>query len=342
MSGTRRRRWWIVGSACVAVVLTASGLIATSASGEGTKSGKKIVIGYLPTGLSLPIIADAYHAAQAEAKALHVDFKAIANPAYETPEGQNNEGRQLLSEGISALIIDPADSHAIGQIVALANKDHIPVIMQIGGDTGAGTPTTYMSANEVKGGHDASVAVFKMLGGKGKIAYIQGSIAQEAGALREKGLRKALKEYPGIKMVAYGAANWSESEAQKLATDMLTAHSDIQAILTAYDGMTDGALAAVKAAHSTALLAGVDGECQTLRDIWQGTETLTLDELWTNIGAQSVKVAVDAANGKKISPRIYTPSFIIDKKAEQQILKGTYPGQIPLLKAQVKQAIRGC
>ena len=53
-------------------------------------------------------------------------------------------------------------------------------------------------------------------------------------------------------------------------------------------------------------------------------------------------IAVDAANGKTISPRIYTPSFIIDKKAEQQILKGTYPGQIALLKAQVKQAIHGC
>jgi ribose transport system substrate-binding protein len=312
----------------------------TDSAGQSPSS--KIVVGYLPTGISLPIIADAYHAAEQEAAALHVEFKAIANPQYETAEQQNNEARNLLAEGVSALIIDPADSKAIGQVVALANQDHVPVVMQIGGDTGEGQPTTYIAADEVKVGYDVAVAVFKALGGKGEIGYIQGSISQEAGALREKGFRQALEQYPDIKLVAYGVGGWLESKSQTVATNMLTAHPDLKAIITNYDGMTDGALAAVQAAHAHVLLAGVDGECQTLNDIWQGTETVTGDELWTNIGAESVKVAVDAAEGKSIPPRIYTPSYVIDKQAEQEILQGTYPGETPILKEQIQKAVNGC
>jgi ABC-type sugar transport system substrate-binding protein len=321
----------------VAVALVAG--VVTDSAGQ---TSKKIVVGYLPTGISLPIIADAYRAAQQEAAALHVDFKAIANPQYETAEQQNNDARNLLAEGVSALIIDPADSQAIGQAVALANQDHVPVVMQIGGDTGAGHPTTYIAADEVKIGYDVAVAVFKALGGKGEIGYIQGSISQEAGSLREKGFRQALTEYPDIKLVAYGVGGWLESKSQIVATNMLTAHPELKAIITNYDGMTDGALAAVQAAHAHVLLAGIDGECQTLNDIWRGTETVTGDELWTNIGAESVRVAVQAAEGKPIPPRIYTPSYVIDKQAEQEILQGTYPGETPMLKEQIQKAVNGC
>jgi len=224
----------------------------------------------------------------------------------------------------------------------LANQDHVPVVMQIGGDTGAGKPTTYIAADEVKVGHDVAVAVFKAIGGQGEVGYIQGSISQEAGALREKGFRQALAEYPNIKLVAYGVGGWLESKSQIVATNMLTAHPDLKAIITNYDGMTDGALAAVQAAHAHVLLAGVDGECQTLKDIWDGTETVTGDELWTNIGAESVRVGVEAAQGKPIPPRIYTPSYVIDKQAEQQILQGTYLGETPMLKEQVQKAVNGC
>lgn len=348
MRTSKMRGRVVIGVVCLVVAgtLAACGSSSDGGSsgggGSGQKSNSSIVIGYLPTGLSLPIIADAYHAAEDEAKQLGVQFKAVADPQYETAEGQNNEGRQLLAQGIDALVIDPADSHAIGTLVQAANREDVPVIMQIGGDTGAGHPETYMAANETKGEYRASVAIFKMLGGNGNVAYIQGDIAQEAGALREKGFRQALKQYPNINLVAYGSAGFSEPQAQKLATDMLTAHPDLQAIITAYDGMTDGALAAANAAHQHLLLAGVDGECQTLSDIWRGTETLTVDELWTNIGAQSVKVAVQAAKGKHLPPRIYTPSFIITKHAEQQILKGTFPGEIPALKSQIQQAVHGC
>lgn len=321
---------------------TVAALIAATAPANSDSSSSKVVVGYLPTGISLPIIADAYHAAQQEAAALHVGFKAIANPQYETAEEQNNDARNLLAEGVSVLVIDPADSQAIGQAVAMANRDHVPVVMQIGDDTGAGHPATYIAADEVKIGYDVAVAVFKALGGKGEIGYIQGSISQAAGYSREKGFRQALKEYPGIKLVAYGVGGWLESQSQTVATNMLTAHPQMQAIITDYDGMTDGALAAVKAAHAHVLLAGVDGECRTLADIWEGTETVTGDELWTNIGAQSVQVAVQAAEGKPVPPRIYTPSYVIDKQAEQEILKGTFPGETPMLKQQIEKAVSGC
>jgi ABC-type sugar transport system substrate-binding protein len=332
----------ISGLVCLAVLAIASGCGSSSgspgASGSPGGSPSKIVVGFSITGMSLPIIADAYHAAAAEAKALGVGFRGIAKAEYTTAEGQNNEVRTLLAAGVSALVIDPADSQAIGEVVKLANQDNVPVIMVIGDNKGAGQATSYVGPNEVLVGHDQAVAIFKLLGGKGEVAYIQGSVSQGAGYFREQGFREALKEYPGIKLAAYGIANWSAPEAQKVARDMLTAHPGLGAILTDYDGMTQGALAAVQAAHAQVLLAGIDGEDQTLSNIWQGTVTLTGDEVWTNIAAKAVGAAVKAAQGESIPARIETPYYVITKQAMEQVLAGTFPDATPLLKAQIQKA----
>jgi len=53
-------------------------------------------------------------------------------------------------------------------------------------------------------------------------------------------------------------------------------------------------------------------------------------------------LAVQAAEGKSIPSRIYTPSYVIDKQAEQEILQDTYPGETPILKEQIQKAVNGC
>jgi ribose transport system substrate-binding protein len=338
-----RRKVVAVVIAVMTVGLTAcsvgsDGAASTSSSGSG-----KVSVGFAPLGLSLPILADAYQAAVTQSKQDHIRLQAIVSGSYVEAAEQQAGSQTLLNEGVKALMIDPSDSDAIGVTVKQANAQHVPVVMFIANDLGGGKVTSYVAANEEQISYQLSTAIFKMLGGNGEVGYIQGDIRQEAGYLREQGFRAALKQYPNIKLVAYGqATGFSESLAETLATNMLTAHPGIRAIITAYDGLTDGALAAAQAAHTNVLLAGVDGECQTLHDIWIGSETATADELWTNIAATAVNTAVKAAEGKSVPNRIVTPSYVITKPIMSEIINGTYPGETSLLKAQIQQGINGC
>jgi ABC-type sugar transport system substrate-binding protein len=184
------------------------------------------------------------------------------------------------------------------------------------------------------------------MGGKGEIGYIQGDKSHIAGQTREKGFRQALAKFPGIKLVAYGVGGWDTAKSRDVALNFLSAHPNIKAILTNYDGMSQGAYSAAQTAHKNIMVSGVDGECPMLQSIWQGRMTATFDQIWTNISALSIDKAVDTLNGKKVPARIETPFFTVDKNVMKQVMAGTYKGgdaqALGFLKAQVKKAANGC
>jgi ABC-type sugar transport system substrate-binding protein len=317
-------------------------LFVTGTTSASTK--KQWVIGY-GGNISLPILAEAETAAQAEAKKLGVKL-VIANSndgATQTPAMH-----ALIAQHVDAITVDPWDSYAIDTSVKEANAAHIPVITWVGTDLvkNSGKVVTYIAADDVKGAEAVSEYIFKKMGGKGEIGYIQGDKSHIAGQTREQGFRQALAKFPGIKLVAYGVGGWDTAKSRDVALNFLSAHPNIKAILTNYDGMSQGAYSAAQTAHKNILISGVDGECPMLQSIWQGRMTATFDQIWTNISAQSIDKAVDTLKGMKVPARIETPFFTVDKQVMQQVMAGTYKGgdaqALAFLKAQVKKAINGC
>jgi ABC-type sugar transport system substrate-binding protein len=328
----------------IASILAIAGCGGSAATGASGTSGKRVLrIGFASDLLSQPAQAEAALGAEAEAKRLGVQL--FQNHAADAA-GQANGITDLFSENINALAIDPNDGKAIGTSVKEANARHIPVVMFIGTDQGGGKTATLVTTNEVQGGYAISKAMFQALGGHGQVAFIQGCICHPAGAAREKGFREALKQYPGIKLVAYGATGpgWDPTVANRIVTDQLSKNPNINGFITLTDAFADAARQAILATggRNHALVSGYNGACPIVSEIWKGQIAMTLDQDWRNIGKVVVDEAVAAARGQHLPSLVTLPSYVIDKQAIQEIQAGTFPGETPILKTQVEAAVHGC
>jgi ABC-type sugar transport system substrate-binding protein len=324
--------------ACLSLVAAIGAIVAATAS---PREHAAIRVGYSSDSLAQPAQEEAHEGAVAAAKALGVQLFEVHAP---DAAGQASGIEDLFAKGIDVLAVDPNDGKAIGPLVKEANKRNIPVVMFVGQNLGGGKVASFITTDEKGGGYQISKAVFKQIGNKGQVAFIQGCTCHPAGAAREAGFRKALKQTPGVKLVAYGSTNWDPVKANQLATDMLSKNPKINAFIALTDPMADAAYRAVLATggQNHAIVSGYNGVCSALENIWKGKQYATLDQNWRGIGEQAVQTAVAAAKGDSVKAKITLPSYVITKAAMQQVLANKFRGQTPSLTAAVKKAVGGC
>lgn len=327
------------GKSVVQTILSAASAIAILFGISFTSSAQDVTIGWTSYPADIPVIADAIDGGKNEAARLGVklEFALSAGAA-----AQANAVDNLLALGVDVIAIDPEDSKAIGPSVKKANEAGVPVVMWIGDNLGGGETATLISSDEELGGYTIAKWGFERLGGNGRVALIQGAKAHQAGLLRENGFRRAMEEFPGIELVAYGEANWQRDRANVLAADMLTRDPDLAFIFALSDAMAKGVYSAAKLAGATPMITGYNGDCETLNSVWEGRITATLYQGWRDIGAQVIRTSIDVAQGKPVDKKIIMPIFVVDKEAMDQISAGTFQGATPGLSADVKRAIGGC
>jgi ABC-type sugar transport system substrate-binding protein len=296
-------------------------------------------IGWTSYPADIPVIADAIDGAKNMGKEMgvKVEFALSAGAA-----AQANAMDNLIALGVNIIAIDPEDSKAIGPSIKKANEANIPVIMFIGDNLGGGQTVTLISSDEEAGGYGIAKWAFTKIGGEGKVALIQGAKAHQAGLLRENGFNRALKEFPKIKVVGYGEANWMTDKANALAADILTKDPDIKLIVALSDAMAKGTAAAAKVAGLHPAITGYNGDCETLNKVWTGELTATLYQGWRDIGAKVVKTGVEIAQGRTVDKKIVMPTFVVDKPAMEKISGGSTEGVTTGLIADVKHAIGNC
>ena len=298
-----------------------------------------ITIGWTSYPADIPVIADAIQGGKDEAKRLgaEVVFALAAGPA-----AQANSMDDLIARGVDVLAVNPEDSKAIGASVKKANAAGIPVVMWIGDNLGGGTTVSLVSSDEELGGYSIAKWGFNRLGGQGRVVFIQGAIAHQAGLNRENGFRRAMKKYPSVELAGYGEANWMRDKAYSLASDMITRDPDIELIFAMSDAMAKGVLSAVKSSGSSQKITGYNGDCETLNSIWNDGILATLYQGWRDIGAQVIRTSLDVAKGKSVPKKIIMPTFVVDKPSMAAIVAGTHDDATPGLKYDAKKAIAGC
>lgn len=335
MKGARGRKLAVA----LTVVAAATTAVFMLAAGPAS-SQERLKVGLATDSLTQSAQAESHlgHVAEAKKQKVQLIESHTGDPAQ-----QASDIDQMLSRGLDVIAINPNDGKAIGTSVRAANRAEVPVVMWIGDNQGGGETATFVTTNEALGGYQIAKAIFRKLKNRGEVAFVQGSRAHPAGVRRENGFRRALKESPNVKLVAYGATEWDPTNADTLVRDMLSKNPNIDAFVVAWDA---GAQAVYQAVRGTpgakALISGYNGVCTTLNQIWKGQLTATLNQNWRGIGEAVIQTAVKVAKGQKVPKQIVLPSNVIDKQAMQQVLKGTYKGQTPSLTASVKAAVRGC
>src|SRR5215472_8072286 len=225
---------------------------------------------------------------------------------------QATQIRQLIDQGVNALIINPVDSAAIAPTLAYAAAKHVPVVSV---DVAPTKGKVYMivRADNVLYGLSACKYITSHVKGSGHVAMLEGDLASINGLDRKNGFLNCMKAHPNLKVVQY-ATKWDTPTAVNDAKTALSAYSDLKAIYVHWSGPVPGIISAEKASGKFTkvgtpghiVLFSDDGTPQEHAWIRAGEEDATISQPATLYAQFAVYYAKQAVNGAKYSAGMKT------------------------------------
>ena len=223
------------------------------------------------------------------------------------PMVQNNQAETALQTKTDAIIINPMDYEANIDVVTMANKAKIPVVV-----TNARLNTDQMTSevvsDDVLGGYLEAKAVLQKMNCQGTVVIIEGPKGGSGEIQRGQGNDKAIAECgPGkIKVLERKTANWSRAEALPLMENWLQKHrGQINGVIAQNDEMALGAIEAIKGANLNVkdfAIAGVDGVSDAIRAVQAGEMVSILQDAHAQMQG-SIDVALRAVKGDSYQPQ---------------------------------------
>ena len=218
---------------------------------------------------------------------------------------------QVLKDRPDAVVFIPVDDVAMVDSVKKLNEAKIPIVLA--SNPLPGNFVTFVGADDFEIGYREARYLFEHLGGKGKIVVIEGTSAAPTNRERVRGYKRAFAEYPGIELLGSGVGNYQQPDAKHVMEKFLTEHRQIDAVLSANDGMALGALEALKQANRTAVVIGINGILPAVKLIETGVILASVDFNMFKIGCTATRAALRHLKGEPLPDKIMLPAEIIDK-----------------------------
>jgi ribose transport system substrate-binding protein len=231
----------------------------------------------------------------------------------------------MIAKKVNAICVTPSGSTEIIPSFTKAAQAGIPIIdvdveIDKTAAQAAGLPYCYVGADNLEGGYLAGKYLAGKLGGKGKVAILEGIPGVDNAEKRKAGSLKAFSGFPNIKMVASQTAHWKTEEALNVFTNILQANPDLAGVFCANDMMAFGAINAIEAAgkKGKVLVASYDALDAAKTMISDGSMLCSIDQRPDLMGYNAVKFALDKINGKEVPQRFMVPLTNITKETLTQ------------------------
>ena len=141
---------------------------------------------------------------------------------------QIQQMRQLVDQGVDAIMVCCSNPTALNQTVQYAYERGVPVFSAVGYLTSPYAVNS--SANFVLGGHMLGEWMAKEIGGEGRVLIVEGIPGASASDSQNVGVLKALEEHPEVEVAGNVAGMWTDQIAQ----------AEIQRWLATNPGQLDG------------------------------------------------------------------------------------------------------
>jgi ribose transport system substrate-binding protein len=212
--------------------------------------------------------------------------------------GQLEDIRNLISAGVDAIVVNPADPAGINAALAEATKAGIVVVAV---DQAVTEPSAYViSNNQEEYAYLGAKWLFQKLGGKGDVVYMRGAAGAPADSDRDKGFKKALAEFPDIKVVHEVFTGWQQDQGKQQILDFIATGTPFNGIWTSgidnviVDALTESQAPLVPVVGADN--AGFVGQLNTVQGLTGAAVTNP-----GSIGGAGVTLALQILDGKKPS-----------------------------------------
>ena len=269
-----------------------------------------------------PFFIDMERGAREAADKLGVELIVQSAEREVDVEKQMQIIENLIQRQVNALCITPSGSKEIVPAIVKANKAKIPVLIvdtRVDETTlkeAGGQIATFIGSDNFAGGKIAGKKIVESLGGRGKVAVLEGIPGHETGDARLGGFHEALQEQSGIEVIASQTANWERALGYNVFQNLLQSNPDIQALFACNDMMALGALAAIAAAGKTGeiIVVGFDAIDDARSAIRKGEMHGSIAQFPSEMGRLAVEKAFDLLNGKTIADYIPTKIELVAKE----------------------------
>lgn len=278
----------------------------------GTKEETKEVVGnqaevaIILKTLSNPFWVSMKEGIEKEAEKQGIKVDIFAANSEEDVQEQLKLLENLLGKNYKAIGVAPLSPVNLIPGIVEANKKGIYVVNideridmeQL--KTSGGSVLAFVTTDNIKvGAKGAQFIVDKLVDG-GEVAIIEGKAGNASGEFRKQGATEVFKANDKIKLVASQPADWDRSKALDLAANLIQKYPNLKAIYAANDTMALGALQAVMNANKQdkIIVVGTDGAPEALESIKQKGLSATVAQDSANIGAESLKLLIEALKNK--------------------------------------------
>ena len=133
--------------------------------------------------------------------------------------GQLEDLRNLISAKVNAIVVNPADPAGIQAALAEATAAGIVVVAV---DQAVTEPSAYIiSNNQEQYAYLGAKWLFEQMGGKGNVVYMRGAAGASADSDRDKGFKKALAEFPDVKVAQETFTGWQQDQGKQQILDYI-------------------------------------------------------------------------------------------------------------------------
>ena len=214
---------------------------------------------------------------------------------------QTSDIEDLVSSGISVLIVNPVDSDAVTGAVEAAKAKGIKVIAVDRAVNNVEIDCSIASDN-VMGAELATQFIVDTLGEGAVVAELEGVTGASAAIDRSAGFHNVADEK--LTVAVSQTANFDRAEGMAVMENMLQSNPDIQGVFAANDEMALGAVEAVSGAGKDILVVGFDATDDAIEAIKAGRMGATIAQQPALIGSTAVENAVKLINGETIEKSI--------------------------------------
>jgi D-xylose transport system substrate-binding protein len=296
----------------------------SSPAGQTQNTGGKVKIGFAMDTVKEERWQRDRDAFEKHCKELNVE--CVITVANNSAERQANDVENLLTQGVSVLVIAPHDATQAASMVEKAKAQNVPVISYdrlINSDK----IDLYISHQvPVIGRKMAEYALQKKP--NGNYAMVYGASTDNNAHIMKKAQLEVLQPAIDAKQINIVSdqfiADWSREQALNFAEAALTKNGDkVDAFVVSNDGMASGVIAALDKRGLTGkiLVTGQDADKQGLQFIAEGKQTMTVYKPIIPLANGAVEAAIKMAKKESLTGVTQFQNDVIKKSVPAILLE---------------------
>ena len=270
-------------------------------------------IGVVPKAVAHVFWQTVHAGAVAAGREADIEIEWIGPPQETDFSRQIEIVDSMINSRMDGIVLAPTEATALVRSVERAAEQGIPLTIF---DSGVNTENyvSYVSTNNYQAGVLGARKLAELIGNEGKIVMVKMVPGSSSTMEREKGFEDTLaREFPEIEIADARYCMSDRAKALEVSENMLTAHTDLDAIFASAEPATVGAAKAVRSRQlaDQVLLVGFDFSDTIEQDLTDGVTDAVVVQDPFQIGYTAVQTIVKALNGETPEKRIETPIHVL-------------------------------